>query len=182
MNKKNNKQKEEKELPPLMGPPKKNLEIEEKTKSNTKQNKSNFHAETMPKANEDIVTEMVDKIGKFKTGLREYQIKDMVNDTKSLGEVLAKNLKTNQVRKFLDAVNRLKAQPEKEKDFEEIKSGVQLLRPQLAYAAARQKGAVGLQLVMEAAINQINEAEDFTRFVQLTESIIAYHKAAGGRD
>jgi CRISPR-associated protein Csm2 len=125
---------------------------------------------------------MEKRIKSFKTGLREYQIKEMVNDTQRLGKILATKLKTNQVRKFLDAVNRLKAQPEKEKDFEEIKSGVQLLRPQLAYAAARQKGAVDLQLVMEAAINQINEAEDFTRFVQLTESIIAYHKAAGGKD
>ncbi len=181
MKKKNNKQKEEKELPPLMGPPKKNTEIEEKTKSKTKQNKSNFNAETMPKASEDIVTKMVQTI-KDLNGLREYKIREMVNDTEELGKKLAQNLKTNQVRKFLDAVNRLKAQPEKEKDFEEIKSGVQLLRPQLAYAAARQKGAVDLRLVMEAAINRINEAEDFTRFVQLTESIIAYHKAAGGRD
>lgn len=131
---------------------------------------------------DDIVKTMVDKIDKFKTGLREYQIRDLVNDTEKLGSKLADNLKTNQVRKFLDAVNRLKAQPEKEKDFEEIKSGVQLLRPQLAYAAARQTGVKDLKLVMEAAINQINEAEDFTRFVQLTESIIAYHKAAGGRD
>lgn len=133
-------------------------------------------------SSDNIVKEMEKRIKSFKTGLREYQIKDMVDETQKLGEKLAKNLKTNQVRKFLDAVNRLKAQPEKEKDFKEIKSGVQLLRPQLAYAAARQKGAVDLQLVMEAAINQINEAEDFTRFVQLTESIIAYHKAAGGKD
>ena len=133
-------------------------------------------------SSDDIVKEMEKRIKSFKTGLREYQIKDMVNDTQRLGKILADKLKTNQVRKFLDAVNRLKAQPEKEKDFEEIKSGVQLLRPQLAYAAARQKGAVDLQLVMEAAINQINDPEDFTRFVQLTESIIAYHKAAGGKD
>ena len=145
-------------------------------------NRNNQSRQSQTNSSDDIVKEMEKRIKSFKTGLREYQIKEMVNDTQRLGKILATKLKTNQVRKFLDAVNRLKAQPEKEKDFEEIKSGVQLLRPQLAYAAARQKGAVDLQLVMEAAINQINEAEDFTRFVQLTESIIAYHKAAGGKD
>ena len=159
-----------------------NEKPDRKKLSGSQQSNQPKQSNASPNSSEDIVKKMVDRIGKFKTGLREYQIREMVNDTEQLGSKLAKNLKTNQVRKFLDAVNRLKAQPEKEKDFEEIKSGVQLLRPQLAYAAARQKGAVDLQLVMEAAINQINEAEDFTRFVQLTESIIAYHKAAGGKD
>ncbi len=153
-----------------------------RTGNSSGSNRNNQSRQSQTNSRDDIVKEMEKRIKSFKTGLREYQIKEMVNDTQRLGKILATKLKTNQVRKFLDAVNRLKAQPEKEKDFEEIKSGVQLLRPQLAYAAARQKGAVDLQLVMEAAINQINEAEDFTRFVQLTESIIAYHKAAGGKD
>lgn len=151
-------------------------------KNNRSDRNQSQQSNSSPNSSDDIVKTMVDKMDKFSAGLREYQIREMVNDTEELGSKLAKNLKTNQVRKFLDAVNRLKAQPEKEKDFEEIKAGVQLLRPQLAYAAARQTGVQDLKLVMEAAIHQIKEAEDFTRFVQLTESIIAYHKAAGGKD
>lgn len=188
-----------------------------------------------PDSGEDIVKTMVNKIDKFETGLREYQIRDLVNHTEVLGSRLAQTLKTNQIRKFLDAVNRLKSlirlkykpevknfenvkseaeqkaevensknvksggeqkaevensenvksggeqKPEIE-NFETIKSGVQLLRPQLAYAAARQRGVMDLKQVMEAAIKKINEPEDFDRFVQMTESIIAYHKAAGGKD
>jgi len=91
-------------------------------------------------------------------------------------------LKTTQIRKFLDAVNRLKAQPEREKNFEKIKPGIELLRPQLAYAAARQQSVKDLKLVMEAAIKKIEDSEDFTRLVQLIESIIAYHKSAEGKD
>ena len=179
------------------------------------------NASTGKSSSNDIVDRMVKTIDKFDKGLSEYQIREMVNDTEELGSKLAKTLKTNQIRKFLDAVNRLKSlirlksQPEGVKNsenvkseaeqkpeevenfetiksgakqkpeienFETIKSGVQLLRPQLAYAAARQKGVTDLKEVMEAAIKKINEPEDFERFVQLTESIIAYHKAAGGKD
>jgi CRISPR-associated protein Csm2 len=131
---------------------------------------------------EDIVTRMVKRIDGFKTGLKEYQIRDLVNETEELGGKLAENLKTTQIRKFLDAVNRLKAQPEREKNFEKIKPGIELLRPQLAYAAARQQSVKDLKLVMEAAIKKIEDSEDFTRLVQLIESIIAYHKSAEGKD
>lgn len=171
------------EKPNLNNKPERKNPIDSKKSNKSDEHKSRqYQTNSSSDSSDDIVKEMENRIKSFKTGLSEYQIKEMVNDTEKLGSKLAKNLKTNQVRKFLDAVNRLKAQPEKEKDFEQIKSGVQLLRPQLAYAAARQKAAVDLQLVMEAAINQIKGPEDFTRFVQLTESIIAYHKAAGGKD
>jgi CRISPR-associated protein Csm2 len=133
--------------------------------------------------NENITTRMVKKIDKLTGGLNEYKTRELVEDSEELGRELAKKLKTTQIRKFLDAVNRLKAQLADKGFTEEIKSEIILLRPKLAYAAARQPGSMdSLQQVLEAAIKKIEYLEDFNRFVQLIESIIAYHKASGGRE
>lgn len=155
------------------------------------QTQKTTQANTGQQMSEDIVTMMVKKIHKFTAGLQEYKTRELVEDTEQLGKELAIRfkLKTTQVRKFLDAVNRLKAQVGRSKGFtEEIKSELELLRPKLAYAAARQQkdrdpGPVEpLRQVLEAAIKKVDKPEDFTRLVQLIESIIAYHKAAGGKD
>lgn len=157
---------------------------------------------------EDIVTAMVNKIDDFKgQGLNQYKICDLVGDAEKLGNKLfEKGLKTNQIRKFLDAVNRFKieyakinVQPNEKPEIlhqilKEKRDELHILRYQLAYAAARQKkekdpGPVEpLKQVLEAAIKQVrNENKDdfdrdFSRLVQLIESIVAYHKAAGGKN
>jgi len=134
--------------------------------------------------------EMIQTIRHLKNGLRDYEIRQLVTQAKQLGQYLAdQGLKTNQIRKFLDAVNRLKvklSQDEQEK-FTTIKDEVVLLKPKLAYAAARQqtrhKSPVQpLADVIAVAIDHVDDTPDFDRLVQLIESIIAYHKAAGGRD
>ncbi|MDB9373417.1 type III-A CRISPR-associated protein Csm2 [Nodularia sphaerocarpa] len=146
----------------------------------------------IPRNSEDISLTMVNKIDKFTLGFQEYEIRDLVNHTEKLGKELVKiQLKTNQIRKFLDAVKRLKSKLDKTetRDFNVIKDDLIFLRPQLAYAAARQQknnkdlGPVApFKQVLEAAIKQVKTTKDFDRFVQLIESIIAYHKAAGGQD
>jgi CRISPR-associated protein Csm2 len=133
--------------------------------------------------NENISTRMVKKIDKL-SALKEYKTRDLVEDSEELGRELSKKLKTTQIRKFVDAVNRLKAQLADKGFTEEITSELILLRPKLAYAAARQPGSMdSLQQVLEAAIKKVEDDPDnFKRFVQLIESIIAYHKASGGRE
>lgn len=169
---------------------------------NKQDNKQNYPSKPFPKKiitgetssepqiNENITTRMVKKIDKF-SGLHEYKTRELVEDSEELGRELANiGLKTTQVRKFLDAVNQLKVKLRGSDILtEEIKSELQLLRPKLAYAAARQQkkndsGPVEpLRQVLEAAIKQVrDELEDFKRLTQLIESIIAYHKAAGGTD
>lgn len=130
--------------------------------------------------------------------LKYYEAPDLVRHSEEFGPSLKRErLETNQVRKFLDALNRLKvrlaqdddeeikqakSKAEKEKlRFDKIKSDVYLLKPKLAYAAARQKSAKPLGDVMSAAIDKVKSSEDFERLVQLIESIIAYHKAEGGK-
>jgi CRISPR type III-A-associated protein Csm2 len=92
----------------------------------------------------------------------------------------------------LDTVNRIKLELElkrKEKKTDEAlllsdvpKVDVEfvLLKQKLAYASARQKAVKPLKEIMDVAIDKVIDSEDFERFFQLVESIIAYHKAAGG--
>jgi CRISPR-associated protein Csm2 len=135
---------------------------------------------------------MLQAIKNLKDGLlRNYEIRDLVNQAKEFGEYLKDiDLKTNQIRKFLDALNRLKVllAQDKEQKFSTIETEVVLLKPKLAYAAARKEDdrrtnpVKPLSDVLSEAINKVKDTEDFYRLVQLIESIIAYHKAAGGKN
>ena len=130
--------------------------------------------------------------------LKYYPIRKLVEHAQAFGpELKRQRLETNQIRKFLDAVNRLKAklaqgdeeieqtqltEEEKEKErFSKVETDIVLLKPKLAYAAARQDAVKSLSKVMSAAIDKVYTKEDFERLVQLIESIIAYHKAEDGK-
>lgn len=131
---------------------------------------------------QNIVEEIVNTINSLTEGLQKYPIRDLVKHAEEFGPYLKQQrLETNQVRKFLDAVNRLKADLTETGDFAKIETEVVLLKPKLAYAAARQRAAKPLGEVMSAAIDKVHSKEDFERLVQLIESIIAYHKAEGGK-
>ena len=120
--------------------------------------------------------------------MQTYLIRYLVQHAEQFRPQLKRQrLETNQVRKFLDALNRLKtilAQTE-EKDegarFAKIEAEVVPIKPKLAYAAARQKAAKALSEVMSAAIDKTQSSRDFERLVQIVESIIAYHRAEGGK-
>ncbi|MDF5722100.1 MAG: type III-A CRISPR-associated protein Csm2 [Rhizonema sp. PD37] len=175
----------------------------------------------------DIVKHIIQTIDAL-SGLKTYPIRDLVRHAADFGLYLKQQrLETNQIRKFLDAVNQIKAKIAQDEDkeiaqiqrtadaekekiklslgteqeindkleilqqnadvekekliFSKIETDVVLLKPKLAYAAARQKAAKPLGDVMSAAIDKVYSKEDFERLVQFIESIIAYHKAEGGR-
>jgi len=151
----------------------------------------------------DIVQEILQTVNDLQH-LKDYSIRDLVKHAEEFGPYLKnQRLETNQIRKFLDAINQLKAklaqdegenerikqlQDEKEKEefrkklkFEKIEADVVLLKPKLAYAAARQNAVKSLSKVMSTAIDKVHSKEDFERLVQLIESIIAYHKAEDGK-
>jgi CRISPR-associated protein Csm2 len=131
---------------------------------------------------QNIVEEIVKTINDLTDGLKTYPIRDLVKHAEEFGPYLKQQrLETNQVRKFLDAVNRLKADLAETGEFAKIETEIVLLKPKLAYAAARQRAAKPLGEVMSAAIDKVHSKEDFERLVQLLESIIAYHKAEGGK-
>lgn len=132
---------------------------------------------------EEITTTIIREIDTLTNGFSNYSIRKLVEHAEKFGFYLQQNqLKTNQVRKFLDAVNRIKADLPEDEDFSKIETDVVLLKPKLAYAAARQSSVQALSKVMSAAIDKVYSISDFQRLVQFLESTIAYHKAAGGRD
>ena len=155
-----------------------------------KANRPNINPQTFKNKNHQkqtqeknlIIDDIREAIAKLnKQGFNAYPIRDLVKHSEEFGSYLSsQKLKTNQVRKFLDAVNRIKANLTEKEDFKEIEAEVVLLKPKLAYAAARQSAAKSLSKVMSAAIDKVHSLEDFERLVQFIESIIAYHKAAGG--
>lgn len=132
---------------------------------------------------EDITATIIRQINQLSGGFSEYQIRTLVEHSEEFGIYLQQNqLKTNQVRKFLDAVNRIKADLREDENFSKIETEIVLLKPKLAYAAARQSSVQALSKVMSAAIDKVHSIDDFHRLVQFLESTIAYHKASGGRD
>jgi len=154
---------------------------------------------------EDIAEEVLGGIRSLKApkSLRDYPIRKLVTHAQALGYYLAdQNVKTNQLRKFLDAVNRIKADLRQENDvrLSEVEVELQVLKPKLAYAVGRsdkrEKTALdSFSQVISIAIDSVKNAEliktekdkkefreDFDRLVYLIESVVAYHKAAGGRN
>ena len=132
---------------------------------------------------EEITVTIIKEIDKLTSGFSGYSIRKLVEHAEKFGVYLQQNqLKTNQVRKFLDAVNRIKADLSEDDDFSKIETDIVLLKPKLAYAAARQSSVQALSKVMSTAIDKVHSIDDFQRLVQFLESTIAYHKASGGRD
>lgn len=153
---------------------------------------------------DDVGKDIKSHIDNLKS-LSDYSVREMVQHAEKFGLALRQQrLETNQIRKFLDAINQIKAKAVDErakalanKDenkliaedlqkieteiFSKIETEIVLLKPKLAYAATRQNAVEPLQRVMSAAIDKTHNADDFKRLVQLIESIIAYHKAAGGK-
>jgi CRISPR-associated protein Csm2 len=124
--------------------------------------------------------------------LQSYSVRDLVQDAEELGSHLKNiGLKTNQIRKFLDALNRLKVELYRDpqnQGISVIKNDLLMLKPKLVYSAARQRDRDNnspvdpLKDVILEAIGRIDSPEDFNRLVQIVEAVIAYHKAAGGEN
>jgi CRISPR-associated protein Csm2 len=148
-------------------------------------NQTRYHQSTTQSQNRsgDISEIIIQQIDQLSAGFASYPIRTLVEQAEGFGHYLQeKQLKTNQVRKFLDAVNRIKADLPEDKEFSKIETEIVMLKPKLAYAAARQTSVEALSRVMSAAINKVHSVDDFHRLVQFLESTIAYHKASGGRD
>ena len=185
----------------------------DKTKQSNKTNSENKNRQHMPpnETNSTSIKQTIidtltnknkqEKDQKIKS-FKDYPIRDLVKHSEDFGKYLKRGgLDTNQIRKFLDAIIRIKvkkalakedkskAETTKEEEtkaqeiiFQKIESDIVLLKPKLAYAAARnskaEKAARDLNEVMSETIDRVHSLEDFERLVQFIESIIAYHKSA----
>ena len=117
---------------------------------------------------------------------------ETIKYAEELGELLVKNrLTTSQIRNIFSEVKRI-ASAVKRSSINDHKKDFLMLRPKLAYAAKRAggRGIEELRKVLDAAhiaaTEKMNDPEQgkkaFENFVDFFEAILAYHKAAGGRD
>lgn len=109
----------------------------------------------------------------------------LVAFSEAFGAFLAsreRDLTTSQIRNIFGEVKKIEMDWQRNPEGSWVR--LQLLRPKLAYAArkADKPGAFALKEMLSEAILHVNgKAENFERFVNFFEAILAYHKAAGGR-
>lgn len=110
----------------------------------------------------------------------------LVRYAEEIGRALArplqgKELSTSQIRAIFGEVRRI----EGDWKINETRANrsLILLKPKMAYQAKRESGQAvsNLVKVLDPAINLVEgKEENFTRFVDFFEAILAYHKAYGG--
>ena len=132
--------------------------------------------------------------------------KDCVNYLENMGFYLCDKTKiddrfpgfkavtTSQLRNVFEEVKRIQIAVEGAKSFEEVQSDILLLRPKIAYNAAkvlaktRESRIDAFRKFAETALLEVTQNDDkdkrekYKRFCQLMEGIIAYHKVYGGKD
>ena len=114
----------------------------------------------------------------------------LVKEADELGQALAKPLTTSQIRSIYGEVLRIKADWLESRDDEAGKKrkaraqrALILLKPKMAYRAKKGKGrgVEHLVAVLDPAVDLVkNDKDNFRRFVEFFEAILAYHKAHGG--
>jgi len=119
--------------------------------------------------------------------LQEMKTDTLIRWAQILALILvAEELKTTQIRKFLSGVRGVEAKVKRNAPEDFSRQDVAFLKVHLAYAKARQQASVKpLMEVMTAVIDRIREEgkeglEDFKVFVRFVEAVVAYHRFYGG--
>ncbi|MDE3090845.1 MAG: type III-A CRISPR-associated protein Csm2 [Chloroflexota bacterium] len=98
------------------------------------------------------------------------------------------NLTRSQIRTIFTEVRQIEAMWDKATGKSEAVRRLSMLKPKLAYQAARSNTVNLLRDVLSDAIDEVikapanNQDDRFARFVELFEAILAYHRAKGGRN
>lgn len=112
----------------------------------------------------------------------------LVKAAENLGESIShrdKGITTSQIRKVYSAVKKIQMKVQVDTEFE--RNDLVLLKPKLAYVAARaprgrEASTEKLKDALTQAIEQVDDHDKFKNFVNFFEATLAYHKAAGGKD
>lgn len=123
----------------------------------------------------------------------ELAIKSIRKPNKKNHDKLVIELKTNQIRKILTAVNILKnkvdiykiAKPQAKKLDEELQMEIEFLRVNMSYQAGREK--LVREFIEKAdllnMVKDINgDIKAFENFCRYIEALVAFHKFYGGQD
>ncbi len=109
----------------------------------------------------------------------------LVEEADQAGRQLAGQLTKSQIRNIFGAVRQIQMNWPPSVSQEEERARVRellLLKPKLAYQAAREPKVKPLADVLDLAIDQIaGQRVRFQRFVELFEAILAYHTKYGGK-
>jgi CRISPR-associated protein Csm2 len=130
---------------------------------------------------------------RYKSWIQSEFDADTIEFAEQFGTFLVKSrMTTSQIRNIYGEVKRIESKiGDKEKGFtKEVYKDFLLLKPKLAYAAKRAgtRGIEKFKEVMDSAHLAVVEAPEsarvdaFCNFTDLFEAILAYHKAAGGRE
>lgn len=107
----------------------------------------------------------------------------------SLGKYLKEaGLTTSQIRSLFGEVRQIQAEWSIESRRDHARRRLILLKPKMAYRARKERGKAVEELVsvLRPALDLVTKAsgkeqnENFQRFVEFFEAILAYHKAYGG--
>lgn len=127
----------------------------------------------------------------------ELAIKSIRKPNKKNHDKLVLELKTNQIRKILTAVNILKnkvdiykiANPQAKKLDEELQMEIEFLRVNIAYQIGREKGKENLVREFVEKADLLNMVKDingdikaFENFCRYIEALVAFHKFYGGQE
>lgn len=106
----------------------------------------------------------------------------LVEYAEEIGKTLARQLATSQIRAIFGEVRRIEGEWKIDERKEKAKRQLILLKPKMAYRARRERGRGVQDLVdvLTPSIDLVKDDDDFTRFVDFFEAILAYHKAYGG--
>ena len=119
-----------------------------------------------PRQGYNLPVEVIDKGGQ-----------PLVKKAECLGRRLKNSgLKTSQIRKIYTAVKKIEWS-----GFDQ--NQLIMLKPKLAYAAARNNKVTDLKDALTQAIDRVgDDPQRFKNFVDFFEATLAYHIAAGGKD
>ena len=127
----------------------------------------------------------------------ELAIKSIRKPNKKNHDKLVIELKTNQIRKILTAVNILKNKvdiykipnPQAKKLDEELQMEIEFLRVNIAYQIGREKGKENLVREFVEKADLLNMVKDingdikaFENFCRYIEALVAFHKFYGGQE
>ena len=110
----------------------------------------------------------------------------LVDWAEKLGTILKSlQLTTSQIRNIFGTVRQIEMSwtpKDTEDERRDAMRRLLLLKPRLAYQSRRAEAVEGLEKVLTAAIDNVGSSrENFQRFVDFFEAILAYHTAAGGQ-
>jgi CRISPR-associated protein Csm2 len=116
------------------------------------------------------------------SSLKEAKAEELLKFVDKIGEHLAKTIGMSQLRKVLDSFDKIKSAVRTRKEGISVGEEIQPLKIHLAYAAGRESALKPLHKVLSVAIDKVQDREDFRKFSQFIEGLVAYHKFHGGKE